>query len=376
MYEKAVELDPGFAQAYAALAGAHLSMYWWYLDRTGERLASAKAAVDRALQLDPDLPLAHSMLGKYYEAIKDFERAERHHLIALAGQPNNADFVLGLASMQARRGEWAQGISSFKRATVLNPRSSGLFWNTGAALQFVRQYPEAEVYFDRALALSPTRMAALFKARLYLAWHGDVERARSVLEEVPEQVALRTLLGGNISGSRWLFRTLYHDLPESVDTLTLQALNGDSVTYYFAKADLYGVGPASELANAYHDSARVAAEHRVEAEPEEARIRSLLGIAHARLGDRASAVREGTRAVELMPISREAIDGPEILAHLAEIYMILGDYDLAIDQLEVLLSIPSWLSAAWLEFDPFWAPLRDHPRFQALLDKYDQPASN
>jgi serine/threonine-protein kinase len=377
MYEKAVELDPGFAQAYAALANSHISMYWWYLDRTGERLASAKAAVDRALQLEPDLPGGHNALGAYYSAIKDFERARHHTLIALAGEPNNAGFVIQLAGAQARRGEWTQAIASFKRATVLNPRSPGAFWNTAAALQFVRQYAEAEQYFDRAISLGPAgTFAYVAKARLYLAWHGEVDRARRMLDDAPRQMAVRDILGGNISGSRWLFRTLSYGLPETVDTLTLESLSSDSVTYYFAKADLYGVGGPTEVAIACYDSARAVLERRVESEPEEARIRSLLGIAYAGLGDRAGAIREGTRAVELLPVSRDAMDGPEMLAHLSEMYVMLGDYDLAIDQLEVLLSIPSWLSAAWLEVDPLWAPLRDHPRFQALVEEYAQPASN
>jgi serine/threonine-protein kinase len=135
-------------------------------------------------------------------------------------------------------------------------------------------------------------------------------------------------------------------------------------------AEIYNLMGEKQLAKAYYDSARVLIETEIEKSPNESYLHSAVGIVYAGLGRRAEAVREGELAVDLLPISREAISGYLLARDLAKIYAMVGEYDEAIDQLEYLLSIPGNLSAQRLRLDPVWAPLKDHPRFQRLLAKY------
>jgi tetratricopeptide (TPR) repeat protein len=126
-----------------------------------------------------------------------------------------------------------------------------------------------------------------------------------------------------------------------------------------------------ELARAYYDSARVEFEARVGDGPEHLAPHAEIGLAYAGLGQYEEAIREGRLAVQLRPVSRDAITGPDKVRDLARIYVMIGDYEQAIEQLEYLLSIPSGMSAALLRVDPFWDPLRSSPRFQMLLEADD-----
>jgi tetratricopeptide (TPR) repeat protein len=136
-------------------------------------------------------------------------------------------------------------------------------------------------------------------------------------------------------------------------------------------AQVYDLLGDRELARAYYDSARVFLERETLEQPDDSRIHSTLGIAYAGLGRSEEAIRQGKLAVELMPVARDAFDGPYRLEDLARIYTMVGDYDAAIEQLEHLLSIPSTVSVPLLRIDPTWDALRDHPRFQALLVRYE-----
>jgi serine/threonine-protein kinase len=125
----------------------------------------------------------------------------------------------------------------------------------------------------------------------------------------------------------------------------------------------------AEAARAQFDSARTILEAMTRERPDDAFFSSELAVAYAGLGLADEAVRTGRRAVEMLPPSKDAMDGTDPLAYLAQVYLMVGEHERAIEQFEVLLADPGWLSAHWLRLDPIWDPLRDHPRFQALLDR-------
>ena len=134
-------------------------------------------------------------------------------------------------------------------------------------------------------------------------------------------------------------------------------------------AQIYGRMGQSKLEQDHYDSARSFLEAKVQEWPEDARVHSSLSLAYAGLGRKEEAIREGKKAVELLPVAKDAWRGPFRVQDLARIYVMVGEYDAAIDQLEYLLSIPGDISIPLLKLDPTWEPLRDHPRFQKILKR-------
>jgi serine/threonine protein kinase/tetratricopeptide (TPR) repeat protein len=369
MYEKAVELDQTFALAYANLSQAHSRMYWYYYDRTDERLNKAKEAVDRALELKPDLPEAHLALGfYYYHGRRDYDRALEQFAIAQKDQPNNSDLLAAIGYVQRRQGKFEQAVTNLKKAAELDPRSNKMAAELAFTYEVIRKYPEAEYYFDRAISLAPDWPVAYSgKAWLYIYSEGNTKKARKVLQEaigkadvsqlVPDLVGLDILDGD--------YQTALGRLPGLAAFIDG---SNDTISYFSTKAVIYGLLNQPELKVAYFDSARIILENKVQLRPGEALFHSRLGIVYAGLGRREEAIREGKKAVELLPVSKDAFEyGLLYVTNLAQIYVMVGDYDSATDQLEYLLSIPSYISIPYLRIDPTWAPLRNHPRFQKLL---------
>jgi adenylate cyclase len=126
-----------------------------------------------------------------------------------------------------------------------------------------------------------------------------------------------------------------------------------------------------DLAHAAADSARRDLEARLREQPDDPRMRSSLSLAHALLGNKEEAIREGQRAVELEPISKDAVDGTYYVLNLGYTYARFGDVDAAVEQFERYLSVPAPGSIAFILADPAVDPVRDHPRFQALLERYE-----
>ncbi len=159
---------------------------------------------------------------------------------------------------------------------------------------------------------------------------------------------------------------------EVLDRLSLKSEDIDEQEYFIPNAlrcaQIYGYMKKKELAKKYHDEARSILESKIEERPEDVRFHSSLGIAYAGLGRKEDALREGKLGVELLPVTKEAMRGQPRVKDLANIYVMVGEYNLAIEQLEYLLSIPGNLSIPLLRLDPTWDPLRDHPRFKKLID--------
>jgi len=372
MYTKAVELDPTFTLAYVALSIWHAHTYYYYTDHTPERLAMAKSALDRAMALDPDQPAVHQAYGLYYYwGFRDYETALEHFNLALQNQPNNSDIIFCIGYVQLPMGKWETAAANLSKAAELDPRS--YLSSAYAYLTYLnmRNWAEAERFADRCIFIAPENDGSYPpKAEVYLLSKGDIEKARGVYQE-----ALETVGPGILAGVRSYIEILARNYQKALDIIEDEGFGYGYTLFgrYVTKAIIYSYMGRPEQAAAYFDSARVHYEELIKNNlddylvPQYTTPHGNLGIAYAGLGRREEAIREGKRAVEIRPLSKDAYSGTQRILTLARIYAMLGEQDAAIDQLEVLLSIPSELSVPLLKIDPLWDPLREHPRFQALV---------
>jgi TolB-like protein/Flp pilus assembly protein TadD/predicted Ser/Thr protein kinase len=374
MYEKAIQLDPSFAPAYAALSEAHARMWWMYYDRTKERVAKAKAAVDRALQLQPDLSETHRALGYYhYWCQLDYDRALQEFAIAQKTKPNDAHVTSAIGYVLRRQGKMEEAVANLKKAVALDPLSGDLAYQTGLTCALMRNHEEADRYYDLAIKVAPDYpLPYSRKARHCLRLAGDTAKARTVIE-----TAQRLGLGNDldVAYSRVLLDLYDGAFQGAVTRLSSESWEALETQHYFVpkallQGQIYGLTNQPQLERSHYDSARKMLEARVQQRPEEAMLHSSLGIAYAGLGRKQDAIREGKAGVDLLPVSKEAYRGFYRAEDLARIYVMVGDYEAAIGQLEYLMSIPGDLGVGALRLDPAWKPLRNHPRFQNLLRRY------
>jgi len=346
-----------------------------YYDRSEERLALAKQAVDKAFQLNIDLPEAHVALGYYYYlGHLDYDRALEQFAIARKSQPNNSGLLFGIGCVQRRQGKFEQAVANLKNACELNPHSANLTYNLGETFLLLRKYSESERYFDRAISLSPDWPDPyVSKARLYLLREGSTQKARAILEESSQNIGsvedpffvlwfiLLNLFDGN-----------YQEALAQLSSWKLEAF--ESQFYFIPRALLYaqinGLLANRQLEQSHYESARSILEIKMQEQPEDARFHSSLGIAYAGLDRKQDAIREGKLGVELLPVTKEAWKGLYRIADLARVYVMVGEHDLAIEQLEYLLSRPGNMSIPLIQLDPAWNPLRDHSRFKKLVEPY------
>ncbi len=370
MYQKAVDLDPDFAVAYARLSIVHSRMWFLFFDRTDARLAKAKDAVDRALALAPDLADAHAALGYYYYwGFLDYQRALDAFTVAREGQPNKSDIFSGIAFVRRRQGNMEDALANLLRAAELEPRSAVLLVHIAETYALTRKTAQAEHYYDRAISLRPDWGVPYYSQAWmgHLRNHGSTERARATLELAADAGVIEHRID-----HLWvLLFMLERDYQAALAQMARLPPRPPEQFRYIPKAQLYadihGLLGNQELSRTYYDSARTVVEALIRDVPYDGRYHSALGIAYAGLGRAEDAVREGELAVQMLPVSKEAWRGAYRVEDLARIYTMVGRYDQAIDRLEYMLSIPSDLSAPMLAIDPTWDPLREHPRFQELL---------
>ena len=372
MFERAVELDSTFAMAYTQLSLTYSLSYHSGHDRTEECLSRAKAAADRALELAPELPDAHLALGYYYyRGYREYDLALEALVVAQESLPNDAGMLEATGYIQRRQGSFEAALVNLLMSFELSPRSAHLARAVASTLFFMRRYEEADRYLDTSISLNPGQtFGYLARAANYWYWKGDTEMARAVLAKMPQRTAPIAIQ------SQFLQEILERDYTAALYRLSSTSIEIFEVGDEYIPKSLYE-GLAYQLmgrpdrARASYDDARVVLENVLEELPDDARVHSPLGIAYAGLGRKEEAIREGKLAVELYPISEDAIGGPPRVMDLASVYIMVGELDAAMDQIEYLVSIPNGtLSVPYLRLDPQFDSLRSHPRFQRLLDEY------
>jgi serine/threonine-protein kinase len=376
MYQRAIELDSNFAQAWSKLSELHSSEFWFFYDRSDAALARAKSSADRALRLRPDLADPHVALAYYYYWGKlDYDRALKELARARELQPNNGALYFAMAAVQRRQGRWSESLANFEKVAQLDPRSGDVAFNLAETQQLLRKYDLALRGFSKAININPDepygwwdRLRAMLTANVSIdeVKQGLREALRSVELAQMARAAVGTSSTANFATSPTFLLTSEPEYQPGLERLSLPEF-ADSIGYYILKAELFAAERRPPLRRAYLDSARTLLEAKVQVQPNESMFHSQLGLVYAFLGRKGDAVREGETAVRLLPVSKEAYRGANLQIALAEIYTIVGRQSDAIDRLEYLLSVPSQLSRAALRVDPRWAPLRGAPGFEGLV---------
>jgi len=379
LYQRALDADPQFALAAAALARANMHIYFNAPDRTEARLSAAKAAADRALTLQPGLGEGHYALAVYnYWAHRDYAAATEQLELAQHALPNSADVATLLAAIARRQGRAADMIAGFQQATLLDPRSSFALDQLGLSYASLRRYVEADRAFAQAEAVTADPSDERVTHGLNtVIWKGDV---------APLRAALAALSPGSdaYAANVWSFFYLYwwsHDFAAAIRT----AVNstdvdwGDQVNMVLPRPLYAGwayeaSGDRAKAREMYQQVQNLASTALLQ-QPERAELHIALAFADAGLGAKNEAVSEAGRAIELLPISRDALSGSGMLVYAAQVQVRVGDYDAAFDQLKTVLSHLSGqtMSAAMLKLDPNWEPIRSDPRFAQLLTLAELP---
>ncbi|HHI03641.1 MAG TPA: tetratricopeptide repeat protein, partial [candidate division Zixibacteria bacterium] len=375
MQEKAIEIAPDFALGYAELGAIHTEIYWTGVDPSSKRLDTAKQYIDKAMALAPNLSEVRQALGwYYYHGLRDFDRAVDVFKHVLELQPNNSLAIASIAWVHRRQGKWDEAIELQKQAIRLDPRKSGYRHELGNTLMYKRKYEEALKNYNLAIDLDPDHYWAFAsKSWALLNRTGDVSQSLRVIEQALKNSGRKPTL---------TFFEVYYNLIEGnyEQALSLNSAPGEiylwgdegGSDYFYFKGAAYHLMKNENMAQIYFDSARVILEKLVSETPSSAPYFSALARVYASLGRKDDAIRTAKRAIEIEPVSVDALDGTDHIRALIIVYARVGEYDLAIAQLDYLLQIPSTISIKWAKIAPELAPLRDHPRFQALLKKYEK----
>jgi TolB-like protein/Flp pilus assembly protein TadD len=372
LLEAAIKLDPNFALAFANLSMVESWVYHSF-DPIPARREKARLNADEALRLQPDLSEGHLALGfSYYYGDHDYERALAQFEIARRGLPNESEAYLAIGSIQRRQGKWAESTANLEKAAALDPKNINILINLCFSYVALRNFETADKTLDRGIVASPKSFQArALKGFMAVLWKGDLSAAENVFSSVSPEVDPNGLM----TWARAWILMLKREFPEALQAL--EQFRGETMftttTAPSPKALVEGTihllqGDRAK-AQAELEQARVISERLLRQAPEDPARHAQHGIILAMLGQKDEAIAEGKRAVELLPESQDALDGPQGTAALAQIYAWTGEPDEAFRLLDHLLAVPSNLTVPMLRLDPAWDPLRQDPRFQALIDK-------
>jgi TolB-like protein/Flp pilus assembly protein TadD len=372
LLDQAIERDPAFALAYYELAQAHDLLYFVGADHTPARLTMADAAIQSLVRLRPNSGEAHLAVARhFYWGHLDYDRAREELTLAQKSLPNDPVPFQLAGYIDRRKSRWAESTKNLERAIELDPQNSAFLQQIALSYECLRRYADAERALDRAIALTP-KDAALRASRalLDLEWHAN---PRPLISTVETSIAEDSREAKNIA-LWWLLVSLYkRDNDGALRALAVLPIDGcyeDTVPFprTWCEGVVARMRGDKAAARAVFASARTEAAKLVAKQPDYAHAFCVLGMADAALGHKDDAIREGRRAVELLPVTKDAIIGPLLVRNLALIYAWTGEKDLAFEQLSVAVKLPGYLSYGQLRLHPYWDPLRGDPRFDKIVD--------
>jgi TolB-like protein/Flp pilus assembly protein TadD len=371
LLNEAIERDPTFALAYYQLAQAHDHLYFGGIDHTPARLALANAAIHSLNRLRPNSGEAHLALAKHlYWGYLDYDGAREELKLAQQSLPNDPLLFEILGFIDRRQGRWEESTKNLERAIELDPQNSGFLKQLADSYVCLRRYADAERILDRGIAVAPkdSNMRA-YRAEIELLWHADPHPLSSTIRAI---LAEDSREGENVA-QLWMEVSLCErDLDGASRALAALPIGGCYDDFIpFPRSSCEGVVAQlrgdKAAARAAFTSARNEAARLIADQPDYAEALCVLGMADAALGNKEDAIREGRRATELMPVSKNAIESALLIRYLAVVYAWTGEKDLAFEQLAIAAGVPGFLSYGELRLHPRWDALRGDPRFEKIV---------
>jgi serine/threonine-protein kinase len=378
-YERAVQLDPDFAIAWARLSRAGAYIYFNRIDAaTTARGDAAKHALENTQKLQPNSPETLLALGYYqYWVLRDYGAAKTTLERVSKMLPGSSEVPFALGLVTRREGQWDQSIAYFERALALDPRNVVRLMLAAETYDMLRQFPAALKLFDRVLDIKPNDPdTSASKAPIYQA-QGNLQEAARLLSEIDWKTDDEDTLLIKITQLR-----LERNYGEAVRLLQARQAqfhfasqfdkSRDQVALAFMRRSTGDTGGAKTTA----EQARNTFEPLCKGRPDNYRFAVGLSQIYAAMGEKDSALKEAQRAIMLLPRSKDAVAGPALEENLALIQTMFGENSRAISTLTQLLQTPYNeglyeipITPALLRLDPIWDPLRSDPAFQKLCEE-------
>jgi TolB-like protein/Tfp pilus assembly protein PilF len=371
-YQRAVELDPNFALAWARMAILRSFLNFNAIDLNTYTDDSVKQAADRAMALAPDAGESSIAQGSYrYRILRDFNGALAAYDEARKRLPNSALVCQYRGFVLRRLGRWQEAETSFKRAIELDPLDVQLLTAVGNEFYlYLRRFDDAVASIDRALQVAPEAAGEHANKAQVLQAAGRLDEARQELALVPNDVLDDWVVANRITQA--MYERRFSDAINIVER-KINSLAPNQPLDTFAKAFLVQLGQCQEWLG-QHEAAQQTFQRAVReikptpgtvVRPDANGTPSLLAQAYAGLTEKEKALQQAAQAVK--DYEGDAVNQPQAEAVLAQIQARFGDIDAAIAALPHLLEVPAGITVADLKLNPLWDPLRKDPRFQKLI---------
>ncbi len=380
-YERAVQLDPGFALAWARLSRADAALYFIRADQTQTRRDVARRALENAQELSPNLPETQLALGYYqYWVLRDYGLAQETFARLSEILPGSSDILYALGLVTRREGKWDESIAHFERCLALDPRNAEVLSNAAWTYAMLRKFPPALKLYDRALEITPDDLDIVAaKAGTYQA-EGNLKEAATLLTGINVQSPIQPFI------TKMTQLRLERNHAEAVRLLQARqaqfqfASQIDQGTNQVILAFAQRLAGDTTGAKATAEQARDTLKPLCRDQPDNSFFAQQLALANAAFGEKETALVEAERATTLLPSATDPLSGPTREEVLALIQMMFGDNSHSISTLSRLLQTPyiSWLYGpmppmpAVLRLDPIWDPLRADPAFQKLCEEKEK----
>jgi serine/threonine-protein kinase len=373
LLNQAIARDPSFYLAQAQIAVVHLNMYFLGIDHTPARLAAAEAAVAAARTLQPDAGEVHlARAEELYRGHLDYDGALAELEIARKSLPNDPRVFELLGYIERRRGQQDEGLRNLQRALELDPRNFFTLQQISLSYLNLRRYPEAAAVIDRAVAIKPDDVETrTTRALLDLDWKGDPRPLHQTLEEIrsKDPSAIKA-----VADTVFLCALAERDAAAAEAGLVALGDNtfgNDAIQLSgdFGRGLIARMTKDDAKARAAFTQARVSQEKLVAQQPDYGPAICILGLIDAALGRKEEALREGRRAMELLPVQKDSINGAHMIEYFAMSAAWSGEKDLACEYLAKAARLIGSGTVAYgeLKLTPYWDPLRGYPKFEKIV---------